>query len=298
MRRQKRLIPLLISLLAALGCLFALFGEAPFPPNISSAAALLYGEEKQYYPIDRTERIKISYPSRPFHTDVTVEGIGWRNGRFFVVLASRVSSEEAVSSYLSTRLTPKAVYQGKTVALTDLLWEEGTDESFNGSLYRYAMTAPDADFLPAGTLPDELYVAQVRYPLPERLPKAEPLPAKHQLKASVGKRKQAVERGDLTYQINRVQIDGAIRKVILLVTSEVGGAERNRFMLQDDKGRLYTFSSVSLPFTYKPGENEVELEIEQKLPADIKHLQLMIFQTELRQHPFYAVHEIAAIPIF
>lgn len=298
MRRQKRWMPLLIGLLAVLGCLFALFGETRFPASISSAAQLLYDEEKEYYPIRHTERIKMSYPSRPFHTDVTVEGVGWRNGRFFVVLASRVRAEEAVSSYLSTRLTPKVAYLGKTVVLTDLLWEEGSDESYNGSLYRYAMTAPEADFLPVGTLPDELYVAQVRYPLPERLPEAESLPAKHLLKANVGKVKKVVGHGDLTYQVDHVRIDGAIRKVSLLVTSEVGGLERNRFLLKDDKGRRYTLSSVSLPLAYDAGENKIELEIEQLLPADINHLELIIFQMQLLQQPVYEVINVATIPVF
>lgn len=295
MPRFPRMIPffLLVFLL-----LFGLLFSACSKPTIASSDTLLHEEVKAYYPIGQTQRIKYIYPTRPYDTDVTIDGIGWRDGKLFALLTARVVTIKDAYSYVPMRLTPKVTFQNKTVTLTDVLWEEGSDELFKDNVYHYAVTSPDATFIPDGTLPDEVSVSFAKYSLPPKLPDAQTIPSKNLLKAEVGKVDKRIASEELTYQVTGLTVDGDKRKLSLLVTSETGNDETSKFILVDDKNRIYNFTNPTIPAHYEPGENRVEMDIVQPLPADVSHLRLVIFEAQLQQQSLFLLKDEASIDIF
>ncbi|WP_134686100.1 hypothetical protein [Brevibacillus migulae] len=267
-------------------------------PAITSSSVLLHEQMDTFYPLGVTERIKYSYPNRPFDTDLTIEGIGWQGGQAFLLCSARVRTQENTYSHMPKHFSPRVTYKGKTVLFSKTLWSEGASGNFNGSLYRYAVAADDPVFLPINTLPDAIQVSEAKYPLPSSLPAARLLPALPLLEATIGSVEKQISSDDLTYQVTGLEINEHTREITLLVTSEIGGDETSFFLLQDDKGRMYSFEHDSLPLHYESGENEVRLKIAEPLPGDISHLKLVLFEGEFQQSALYNVSSQASIQIF
>jgi hypothetical protein len=294
---QRWLFGLLLLLLAGGGYMLA--STLPvLGPRISASSALMHEEIRDYHPLGITQRIKYSYPNRPFDTDLTIEGIGWKDGGAFLVLKAQVNAQAHIYSHMSAEFSPHVTYQGKTVTFSKRLWQEGACNPFDSSICRYAVTADESGFLPPGTMPDSIHVSHAAYPLPPELPPAAMLPAVHLLEAQTGSSNKIIESGELTYAVKAFRADEKRREVVLLVTSDVGSDETSRFLLRDDQGRIYTFTANSLPKTYGAGENEIVLQVEEPLPADITHLNLVIFESRAQQLAQYFIESQATIPIF
>jgi len=274
------------------GCVSGWFG-----PRVSASSQHLYREVPDYYPLGLTKRIEGTFPNHLFDTDVTIEGIGWENGEVFLVLHAVVRVAENVYFHAPKRFYPRITVDGKTAMFHQLLWEEGAPEHFDQSQYRYAVRA-ETNILPPGTLPDQLLIENTPFPLPAALPAARKLPAQPLLEARTGRIPKIVESSELRYLVEGVRIGAKERQIKLLVTSELGGEETSRFLLQDDKGRIYSFEPHSLPEQYRSGPNEIMLEISQPLPADIRHLRLVIFEADLQQQGLYTILDQAGIDLF
>jgi len=281
-----------------IGFFFLSATNSVFGPVITTSSTLLHNQIDTYYPLGITQRIKYSYPNRPFDTDLTIEGIGWQDGQAFLLFSSRVSAQTNTYSHMSKHFTPRVTYQGKTVHFTKTLWSEGASGNFDGSLYRYAVAADDPVFLPTGTLPDAIQVSEAKYPLPSSLSAPQLLPAIPLLEASIGSVEKQISSEDLLYQVKGMEINDQKREIALLVTSEMGAEETSFFLLQDDKGRIYSFEPDSLPSRYDSGENEVTLKIAEPLPGDISHVKLVLFEGEFQQLALYNITSEASIPIF
>jgi len=290
-------IGLLIAFLM-IGLLFLSTTNSVFGPVITTSSTLLHNQIETYYPLGISKQIKYSYPNRPFDTDLTMEGIGWQDGQAFLLFSARVSAQTNTYSHMPKHFTPHVTYQGKTVLFSKTLWSEGASGNFNGSLYRYAVAADNPTFLPTGTLPDAIQVSEAKYPLPSSLSAPQLLPAIPLLEASIGSVEKQISSEDLLYQVKGMEINDKKREIALLVTSEMGADETSFFLLQDDKGRIYSFEADSLPSHYDSGENEMTLKIVEPLPGDISHLKLVLFEGELQQPALYNVSSQASIPIY
>ncbi|MFY0543416.1 hypothetical protein [Brevibacillus sp. H7] len=295
--RTSRLVPVSFAFILLLGVLLGGCGFAVFGPRIAPSSALLHDQLDEFYPVGDTKRVKYSYPNRPFDTDITIEGIGWDKGKLYVVIQSQVNAQQ-VYTYISKKLSPTITYRGKTFLLDKVLWEEGTCETYQNSICRYAVTSEETAMIPAGTLPDSLQVMEQHFSLPSQAPAPVALNAKHQLTAQVDHISGMIESDGLTYQVTGVQIDDQTRRVSMLVTSETGAVETSRFLLTDDKGRIYTFDSSTIPREYESGENEFSLTIAQPLPEDVVSLELVLFETEIQQLALHNIVSEARIELF
>jgi hypothetical protein len=290
-----------IHLIVSLVLLLLLAGCLPTPSagtTIAPSSELLYSKMDVYYPIGETHRIKYDTRVRPFDTDVTLEGLGWQNGKLVAVLRAQVNTQKRTYSHFSKLLSPRVTYQGESFPLSRLVWEEGAGENYDGSVYRYAVSADGDHSIPEGALPDSLTIHEAAYKLPATLPPVAALPAKQQLSARVGTVPKVIDSTQLTYQVTGVRIEGNQRVLHLLVHAGEECNETSRFLLRDDQGRIYTFDPSSLPRSYQPGNNEVELNILQPIPADCRHLSFVMFESELQQPGLYNVLAEAEIPLF
>jgi hypothetical protein len=291
------LFVLFLVLLAAGGYILSQTSTA-FGSRVSAGPTLLHEEIRDYHPLGVTQRIKYSYPNRPFDTDLTIEGIGWTDGKAFLLLQAQVNTQDLTYSHVAKLFSPRVTFQGKTVVFSRMLWEEGANGNFDGSIYRYAVAADEPGFLPQGKMPDRIQVSHADYPLPKELPGSQTIPALHLLSAKTGRAQKIIDSGELRYAVTSFLADDKRRELTLLVTSEMGNEETSRFLLQDDKGRIYTFTSDSLPKSYSSGDHEIVLRINEKLPADMEHLKLVIFEVELQQLALYNITSQASIEIF
>lgn len=290
MYKRKLLMILALLLLQLAGCSSA--------PTVAPSQELLYPGIDSYYPIGETHRIKYNTRVRPFDTDVTLEGIGWQDGKLVAVMRSQVNTQENTYSHFSMRLAPTLTYRGESFPLGEVLWEEGASENYNRNVYRYAVSAAEARNIPEGTMPDSFTINEAAYKLPAELPIVAPLPAKQQLTAKVGTVPKVIDSTVLTYQVTGVHIEGNERTVHLLVHASEDSSETSKLLLRDDQGRIYTFDSSSLPKNYKSGDNRLELRVLQPIPVDTKHLSLLIFESQMQQPGLYDVVAEAAIPLF
>ncbi len=295
--KRSRIAFFCVAVTAALGMVLGGCSFGTGGPHVSPSSALLYPQTDVFYPIGDTKRVKYSYPNRPFDTDITIEGIGWENGKMFIVMRSQVNSQN-IYTYISKKLSPRVDYQGKTVLLDQTMWEEGSCETYQSSTCRYAVTAEQADVFPTGVMPESLQVMEQRFSMPVKPSPPVSLQGKHILDARVTDVANRIESDGLSYRVTEVRIDKEKRTIGMLVSSETTVTETSRFLLMDDKGRIYTFDPATIPGEYETGENEFTLEVAQPLPEDAAHLQLVIFETELQQMAQHNIVSEARIQLF
>ncbi|MET3292867.1 UNVERIFIED_CONTAM: hypothetical protein ABID98_005564 [Brevibacillus sp. OAP136] len=251
-----------------------------------------------YYPVNETHAVKYSFPNRPFDLDVTLEGYGWQNGKFYLVFHSKDIIGKSYSP-VSKRLAPRVLVGGKAVTLSDFLWEEGAREVYNESVYRYACTVKKAEMIPEGTIPDEIHLDNANFVLEKTPPAAEVLNATVMMEEEDRQLQGSVTIDGRIYAPTQLLVTADKRELTLTVTSQREGKEsRNRrFLLMDDKKRIYTFTDASLPDTFAAGTNTFSLQIVEQLPKDTTGLQLVIADVELVQSDLYSILAEQKLPV-
>jgi hypothetical protein len=233
-----------------------------------------------FYPVGETQAIKYKYPNRPYDSNLTLEGYGWQDGKFYVVLTNQDINGN-IYSVVSKRLSPRVKIGDMPVILTEFLWEEGSREVFKGSVYRYAVTVKD---------PEEIRIDEARFVVSKTLPASVEPPKPAYMTEKNQQFTGTIELEGRTYTPTQFVVNKDKRELTLSVESKTETVENRyrKFLLLDDKNRIYTFASQPTAFT--AGTNAFTLPINEEIPADVTELQLIIFQAELLQAHLYSVH--------
>lgn len=291
--KPQRLGMLLLFVLGLSAC-----SQGATAPELTPSSHVLAPAINPYYPVDATSRIRYSYPTRPFDVDMTLEGIGWQEGKLVVVMKAQVNNQKDIFSHASKMLTPTITYKGMTIKLKEIVWEEGASGVYKDSVYRFAVSAPETSQIPVGASLESVTVLGVPIKLPEQLPAATTLPEKKTLLVKVGESSKMIDSGPVTYRVERVEIGEEEGKIGLLVRAAEEESETSRFLLRDDLGRIYTCDPYSVPKEYKQGDNHIVLRFTQPVPSDAKHLSLIMFESNLQQLDQYNITGEAEIPLF
>ncbi|WP_139490312.1 hypothetical protein [Brevibacillus dissolubilis] len=292
----------LFSLVSALivGCSQTLFGA-----RIGQSPQVIYEQTHTYYPLNLSKTIMRTDSPEPNTPDyqLQLEGIGWQDERLFAVLTITYRDRDVYLDKLPVKKMT-LTYKNQSFPLTKLLWEEGHNGRYKDSSYRFALgvndTDPTAPALPVGTWPEQVQIGETLFPLPKQAPAATTLPAQHQLKANLKEKDlpNQIESSYLTYQVTGFVANEQEQRLKLLVTSDMSSEESSSFLLKDDKGRIYRFNPETLPKAYPLGDTEYDLTLLDSLPADLKHLRLIIFEVDKQASHTYSILDEANIRLF
>ncbi|HYK73249.1 MAG TPA: hypothetical protein VEV44_09030 [Pseudoneobacillus sp.] len=248
-------------------------------------------EKDSYYEVNHSEKIKYSFPNRPFDTIVTLEGIGWQDGKFLAVISTKFY-DETYYSYMPRFFSPTLLYKNKKYILVDKIWTEGALDGYKGSISKYAVTSYRSTF-PPDFWPEKITIMGTEFAIPDPISNSIEVPNFKNEKNTTFNINESIIEDKLTYTIQSLVINQKGGKLGLLVNcSEEKLKEQNIFLLRDDQSRIYTFRKSSLPSIYQKGENVYNIELNQPLPQDIKTLEFIKFEDKfLQSHLFTSINE-------
>ncbi|WP_442593951.1 hypothetical protein [Neobacillus sp. D3-1R] len=272
------------------------------------AAFIIEGESKSkeksekekediFYYVNHKETIKYSFPNRPFDTIVTLEGIGWQNGKFIAVFETKFLND-TYYSYMPRFFSPTLEYKNKKYILVDKLWTEGALDGYKGSISRYAVTSKRSVF-PKDFWPEKITVMGTEFTIPDPTSKNTEVPTFKGEKEHLYTINKSIAEDKLTYKIQSLTTNQGGGQLSLIIDSKDENLkEQNIFLLRDDQSRIYTFKKSSLPSVYQKGENTYIFELNQPVPKDIKTLEFLKFEDEfLQSHLFTSSNERSVVII-
>ena len=169
--------------------------------------------------------------------------------------------------------------------------------TYRQNVYRYASTNNELTNIKSGMMPETISIDTAQYPLPKVLPAVTKLPEKSLLQGTVKNPPKRIETEDLSYEVKSFTVeDGRGTLTLQIQNASDVISETGRFLLQDDRNRIFSFNNS--PGGYNHGVQEVTLEVTELMPDDIQHLSLLVFYTDEAVTGTSKITDEASIPLF